>query len=196
MVEWIGKCFKNICFNRFLLFWFLMFTLLGSFSSGLILSLFLWNLSTKIQLDGSWSSCQLLDPSMMAVPCSLANVGNSRVIAPWDLGSEPAASWSTVFSGSCSTPWLYVNLWSTGIHPHLSLPLILFPKMISKPDLPDPIVCGSKQWIVLNPKRRTMTFPAANFNWLGIQTLEFVTCGISSLPSMASSADQASSEMR
>lgn len=29
MVAWIGKCFKNICYNRFLLFWFLVLASIG-----------------------------------------------------------------------------------------------------------------------------------------------------------------------
>ena len=91
MVEWIGECFENICYNRFLLFWYLVLASMWSFSSGRLLSLFLYNSSTKIQLDDSWSCFQLLDTRTMAVPCTgLADAGNAGQPS-LGFGSAPAA---------------------------------------------------------------------------------------------------------
>lgn len=90
-----GRMYRRVLWKymlyRFLLFWYLVPALMWSFSSGRLLSLFLYNSSTKIQLDDSWGWFQLLDTRALAVPCTgLADAGNTGQPS-LGFGSAPAA---------------------------------------------------------------------------------------------------------
>lgn len=82
---------------------------------------------------------------------NLAKAGNFRVVRPWDLGSAPAALGALSSQAAAAYHSFTLTYEQQVSTPPPRLPLVLSPKTISKPDLPDPTVCGSKQWTVLNP---------------------------------------------